>query len=159
MLKQLSIAFAAAASFALASCGQGDVLRADNAVVKISPVEGNPSVAYMDLHGGRVEVDLVSVTSDDVVRMEMHETTEEDGMAMMRPVKSINILPGAKVKMEPGGKHLMLWGVSEGAIKRGKLEFKLIYSNDDRILVDAIIEKPVAAGTETDEGAAEGNTE
>jgi periplasmic copper chaperone A len=157
MLKQISISFAAATTLLLASCGQGDVLRADNAVVKVSPVEGNPSVAYMDLHGGRVEVDLVSVTSDDVVRMEMHETTEEDGVAKMRPLKSINILPGAKVKMEPGGKHLMLWGVSKSAIERGKLEFKLIYSNDDRILIDAMIEKPTPAGTKTTE--AESGTE
>ncbi len=134
-------------------------MRADNAVVKISPVEGNPSVAYMDLHGGRVEVDLVSVTSDDVVRMEMHETTEEDGMAMMRPIKSVNILPGAKVKMEPGGKHLMLWGVSKGAIKRGTLEFKLIYSNDDRILIDATIEKPTPAATETSDTNTESDKE
>lgn len=159
MLKQLSISFAATAALMLASCGQGDVLRADNAVVKVSPVEGNPSVAYMDLHGGRIEVDLVSVTSDDVVRMEMHETTGDDGMAMMRPIKSINILPGAKIKMEPGGKHLMLWGVSPSAIKRGKLEFKLIYSNDDRILIDAVIEKPVPAGTETEDKDAEGSAE
>lgn len=151
MLKQISISFAAAATLVLAACGQGDILRADNAVVKVSPVEGNPSVAYMDLHGGRIEVDLVSVTSDDVVRMEMHETTEEDGVAKMRPLKSINILPGAKVKMEPGGKHLMLWGVSESAIERGKLEFKLIYSNDDRILIDAMIEKPTPAGTKSAE--------
>lgn len=151
MLKQISISFAAAATLVLAACGQGDILRADNAVVKVSPVEGNPSVAYMDLHGGRVEVDLVSVTSDDVIRMEMHETTEEDGVAQMRPLKSVNILPGAKVKMEPGGKHLMLWGVSESAIERGKLEFKLIYSNDDRILIDAMIEKPTPAGIKSAE--------
>ncbi len=159
MLKQLSIPFAATAALMLASCGQGDVLRADNAVVKVSPVEGNPSVAYMDLHGGRVEVDLVGVTSDDVVRLEMHETTEEDGMAMMKPMKSVNILPGAKVKMEPGGKHLMLWGVSETAIKRGSLQFKLIYSNDDRILIDARIEKPTPAGTETTEAGEESDAE
>ncbi|GAB5488037.1 MAG: hypothetical protein Pars2KO_16070 [Parasphingorhabdus sp.] len=134
-------------------------MRADNAVVKVSPVEGNPSVAYMDLHGGRIEVDLVGVTSDDVVRLEMHETTEEDGMAMMKPMKSVNILPGAKVKMEPGGKHLMLWGVSETAIKRGSLQFKLIYSNDDRILIDARIEKPTPAGTEATEAGEESDAE
>ena len=117
-MKHISLVFTIFASFLLASCGQGDILYADNARVKISPVEGNPSVGYMDLHGGRIEVDLVSVTSDDVIRMEMHETVEEDGVAMMRPVKSINILPGETVKMEPGGKHLMIWGVSESAIKK-----------------------------------------
>lgn len=153
-MRQISIVFTILASLLLASCGQGDVLRADNAVVKLSPVEGNPSVGYMDLHGGRVEVDLVGITSDDVLRLEMHETVEEDRIARMMPLKSVNILPGATVKMEPGGKHLMLWGVSESAVKKGLLQFTLIYSNDDRILINAAIEKPVAAGvsaTETDE--------
>jgi len=151
-MKYLSAAIAA---LLLMSCGQGDVLRADNARVKLSPVEGNPSVGYMDLHGGRIEVDLVSVTSDDVIRMEMHETVEEGGVSRMQPLKSINILPGAKVKMEPGGKHLMLWGVSESAIERGLMELKLIYSNDDRILIDAVIEKPTPAGVETAESETE----
>jgi len=159
MMKHLSIFFAVFASLIFTSCGQGDVLFADNAVVRISPVDGNPSVGYMDLHGGRIEVDLVGVTSDDVLRLEMHETVEEDGMARMKPLKKINILPGATVKLEPGGKHLMLWGVSEGAIKRGKMELILIYSNNDRILVDAIIEKPKPAGVDNSDTGTEGGSE
>ncbi|MEO9601294.1 copper chaperone PCu(A)C [Parasphingorhabdus sp.] len=132
---------AASISLVLASCGQGDILFADNAVINLSPVDGNPSAGYMDLHGGRVNVSLVGVTSDDVLRMEMHETTETNGMASMAKLKSIPVPAGKTVKLEPGGKHLMIWGVGEGAQKRGLLTMTLIYSNDDRIEINAAIKK------------------
>lgn len=132
---------AASASLLLASCGQGDILFADKAVVNLSPVEGNPSAGYMDLHGGRVDVELVGVTSDDVLRMEMHETTEKDGMMSMAQLKSIPVPAGKTVKMEPGGKHLMIWGVGDYSKQRGLLKMILIYSNDDRIEIDAVIKK------------------
>ena len=138
-MNKISIMLAASTSLLLASCGQGDILFADKAVVNLSPVEGNPSAGYMDLHGGRVDVELVGVTSDDVLRMEMHETTEENGMMSMAQLKSIPVPAGKKVKLEPGGKHLMIWGVGEGSKKRGLLTMTLIYSNDDRIEINAVV--------------------
>ena len=140
-MNKISIMLAASATFMLASCGQGDVLYADKAVVNLSPVDGNPSAGYMDLHGGRVDVELVGVTSDDVLRMEMHETTEEDGMMSMAKLKSIPVPAGKTVKLEPGGKHLMIWGIGNGSKKRGLLSMILIYSNDDRIEINAVIKK------------------
>ena len=140
-MNRISITLAASATFLLASCGQGDVLYADKAVVNLSPVEGNPSAGYMDLHGGRIDVKLVGVTADDVLRMEMHETVEKDGMASMVQLKSIPVPAGKTVKLEPGGKHLMIWGVGEGSINRGLMTMTLIYSNDDRIEINAVIKK------------------
>lgn len=140
-MNRISIMLAASASLLLASCGQGDILFADKAVVNLSPVEGNPSAGYMDLHGGRVDVELVGVTSDDVLRMEMHETTEKDGMMSMAQLESIPVPAGKTVKMEPGGKHLMIWGVGDYSKQRGLLKMILIYSNDDRIEIDAVIKK------------------
>ncbi len=140
-MNRFSTILAASASLIVASCGQGDILYADNAVVNLSPVEGNPSAGYMDLHGGRVDVALVDVVSDDVLRMEMHETVEENGMASMNMLKSIPVPAGETVKLEPGGKHLMIWGVGEGPKKRGLLTMTLIYSNNDRIEIDAVIRK------------------
>lgn len=140
-MNKISIMLAASASLLLASCGQGDILFADKAVVNLSPVEGNPSAGYMDLHGGRVDVELVGVTSDDVLRMEMHETIEKDGMMSMAQLESIPVPAGKTVKMEPGGKHLMIWGVGDYSKQRGLLKMILIYSNDDRIEIDAVIKK------------------
>lgn len=140
-MNKISFLLAASAAFLLASCGQGDFLHADKAVVNLSPVEGNPSAGYMNLHGGRVDVALVGVTSDDVLRMEMHETVQKDGMTSMAKLKSIPVPAGETVKLEPGGKHLMIWGVGEGSKQRGLLTMTLIFSNDDRIEINAVIKQ------------------
>ena len=141
-MHKIAMLLIASLSFSLASCGQGDFLHADKAVVNLSPVDDHPSAGYMNLHGGPVDVALGGVTSDDVLRMEMHETTESGGMASMDKLKEIPVPAGKTVKLEPGGKHLMIWGVGAGSKKRGLLKMTLIFSNDDRIEIDAVIKNP-----------------
>ena len=141
MTKHLSIFFAGLAAVFLTSCGQGDVLLVKDVVVNLSPVEGNPSAGYATVEGGPEDVSLVSVTADDVMRMEMHETVEENGMAMMKTLDKVPVPAGETVKFEPGGKHLMIWGVGGGSVAQGSLRMIFIFSNDDRIQVDATIKK------------------
>ncbi|MEW4466441.1 copper chaperone PCu(A)C [Parasphingorhabdus sp. JC815] len=148
MMKQFSIIFASLAALFLNACGQGDVLLVEEAVVNLSPVEGNPSAGYFTVRGGPEDVSLVGVTADDVLRLEMHETVEEDGVAKMRPVNNVPVPAGGTVKFEPGGKHLMIWGVGSGSIKRGTLRMIFIFSNDDRIQFDAVINKVGGAASE-----------
>lgn len=141
MTKYVSIFFAGLAAVFLASCGQGDVLLVKDVVVNLSPVDGNPSSGYATIEGGPEDVTLVSVTSDDVMRMEMHETVEEDGMAKMKTLEKALIPAGGTVKFEPGGKHLMIWGVGGGSVAQGTLKMLFIFSNDDRIEVNAVIKQ------------------
>lgn len=141
MTKQLSIIFASLAAVFLSSCGQGDVLYVNDVVVNLSPVDGNPSSGYAKIHGGTEDVTLISVTSDDVMRMEMHETVEEDGVAKMKNLEKTLIPAGGTVKFEPGGKHLMIWGIGGGSVAQGTLKMLFIFSNDDRIEVNAVIKK------------------
>ena len=56
---------------------------------------------------------------------------------------------GAKVVFAPGGKHLMLWGVNDTAISRGKMQLTFLLANGDRLLVDAVIRKPEGAAAPT----------
>lgn len=141
MRKFFSVFFGGAMLMFLAACGQGDILYVDEAVVNLSPVEGNPSSGYFDVHGGPENVELVGVTSDDVVRLELHETVEENGVSAMQPVKSVPIPAGKTVKFEPGGKHIMIWGIGNGSISRGYLKMIFIFSNDERIEFDAVVRK------------------
>lgn len=140
-MKYLSVFFIAVTSIFLTSCGQGDVLRVDEAVINLSPVDGNPASGYLTVHGGPNDVDLLSVTADDAIRVEMHETVEDNGMASMQMIKKVPIPAGDIVTFEPGGKHLMIWGVGGGSIHRGTLSLVFIFSNDDRIAFDAVIRK------------------
>lgn len=151
MTKHISIIFASIAALFLTACGQGDVLMVNEAVVNLSPVDGNPSSGYFTVHGGKEDVTLLAVTADDTMRMEMHETVEEDGVSKMQTLNKIAVPAGGTVKFEAGGKHLMIWGVGSGSLKRGTLRMIFIFSNNDRIQVDAVINKPGGAASANDD--------
>ena len=54
---------------------------------------------------------LVAVSMPGIRAIEIHETTEVDGMMRMRPLTELSLPAGATVTLSPGGRHLMLIGV------------------------------------------------
>lgn len=72
-------------------------------------------VAYLTIsNSGDVPITVQSARSPQFDRVEIHQTTVEDGVARMRPVADIRILPGESVRFEAGGRHLMLMGPRPG---------------------------------------------
>jgi copper(I)-binding protein len=126
----------------LAACDQAKPVYVDGAYVRLSPNPDNPSSAYLTIHGGSQPVTLRAVETDAAVRLEMHESMTHDGMATMAPLDTVDVPAGTKVEFKPGGKHIMLWQINQQAVAAGKVEFKLIFSNGDRLLVDAVIQGP-----------------
>jgi periplasmic copper chaperone A len=57
---------------------------------------------------GRKADRLMAITTPIAGKVEMHETRKVQGMLQMRAVMSIECLPGQRVKIEPGGLHVML---------------------------------------------------
>jgi copper(I)-binding protein len=66
-------------------------------------------VAYFFItnHGSAPDV-LIGASTPAAASVQMHQTTITEGMARMRPLTEIVIAPGATVRIEPGGIHLML---------------------------------------------------
>ncbi|MEQ8483900.1 MAG: molybdate ABC transporter substrate-binding protein [Pseudomonadales bacterium] len=78
------------------------------------PIPGqDKTVGYFNVtnQGGR-PVTLVGARADGVRAIEMHTTLHEDGMARMRRLPEVVVAPGETVAFEPGGRHLMLFGVA-----------------------------------------------
>lgn len=126
----------------LAACDRAKPVYVDGAYVRLSPNPDNPSAAYFTIHGGSAPVTLRAVETDAAVRLEMHESMTHDGMATMAPIETVDVPAGKKVEFKPGGKHVMLWQINQQAVAAGKVEFKLTFSNGDRLLVDAVIQGP-----------------
>ncbi len=125
-------------AFALLSACQPDpVLRVNDAVLILSPVDSNPSALYFTVYGGTQDVKLYSVTSSSVIRTEMHESgvDPKTGAMTMSAVKQVPIPAKGTVKFERGGKHVMAWGVNLRARRLGEMETEFLFSNGDRILV------------------------
>lgn len=136
--------FALAAPFALAGCGDPAPSYIDQAWVRLSPNKQTPSAGYFVAHGGDAGAQIRGVLTDYALKVEMHESMDDKGVARMRPVSSVDVPAKGEVAFAPGGKHLMIFGVNDTAISRGKMQFTFLMGNGDRLLVDAVIQKPGA---------------
>ena len=136
---------ALAAPLALAACGDPAPTYIDQAWIRLSPNKDRPSAGYFVAHGGDSATRLRGVLTDYALKVEMHESVEENGVMTMKPINSVDIPAKGTVTFAPGGKHLMLWGVNDTAISRGKMQLTFLLDNGDRLLVDAVIRKPEGA--------------
>lgn len=146
MVRKFSLVAAGLALAVLSACQPPAQLLVEKAYIQLSPVKDNPSALYFTVRGGPADTELRSVTSAYIQRLEMHETVEEDGMSMMKPITSVPVPTRSEVKFEPGGRHVMVWGLDNAALTAGKAEFEFSFSNGDRILADAVINTIKPAG-------------
>ena len=69
------------------------------------------SAGYFTLQNhGSSDIVITAIESPQFSRVEMHETVIEDDVSRMRGIDELRIVPGERVRFEPGGKHLMLIG-------------------------------------------------
>lgn len=144
MRKLLAILLSVAGAVTLAGC-EPKPLYVDQAYVRLSPNPDSPSAGYFTVHGGEQDVVLREVMSEAAVLVEMHDSVMKGGMMTMKPVDSVDVPAGGMVRFEPGGKHLMLWKINQGVADSGKIPLVFLFSNGDRILVDAAVQQPGAA--------------
>ncbi len=139
-----------AGTMMLAACADPPPLYVDQAYVRMSANVDAPSAGYFVVHGGAADVELRDVITDRALRVEMHESRMQDGQMRMAPLAKVPVAAGTDVAFAPGGRHLMLWGVNPGAVQQGKMPLTFLFSNGDRIIVDAVIQKAgTAAPAET----------
>lgn len=134
------------APLALTACGDPAPAYIDQAWVRLSPNKEAPSAGYFVAHGGDAGAQIRGVITDYALKVEMHESVDKDGVMSMKPVESVDVPAKGTVAFAPGGKHLMLWGVNDTAISRGKMQLTFLMGNGDRLLVDAVIRKSEGAG-------------
>lgn len=140
------------APFSLAACGDPAPSYVDQAWVRLSPNKDTPSAGYFVAHGGDAGAQIRGVITDYALKVEMHESVMKDGVMSMKPVESVDIPAKGEAAFAPGGKHLMIFGVNDTAISRGKMQLTFLMGNGDRLLVDAVIRKPDAAGAPAAKG-------
>src|SRR5262249_2454132 len=137
---------------ALTGCEKAP-LYVDQATIRLSPNPETPSAGYFTVHGGSDPVTLRDVTADAAVRVEMHDSVMKNGMMAMEKLDSVDVPAKGVLKFEPGGRHLMLWRVNPAVAATGKVTLTFIFSNGDRILVDAVVQKTGAPAAPKAEGA------
>ena len=118
---------------ALVACNQPPAAPLVATDLEITPAMPGKTMraAYLALTNNTNHAIRISrVSSDAFSLIELHETTIEDGVARMRPLDALLVPPGKTVRLQRGGKHLMLMRPS-GPADSMTLEF---YDGDDLLL-------------------------
>ncbi len=80
-----------------------------DAWVRATPPGADIAAAYMTLrNAGTTPITVTGVESPIAGHAMIHETKVEGGQSKMRPHEQLAIAPGATVKLQPGGLHVMM---------------------------------------------------
>ena len=133
-------------ALALAAClsgggggGGGGKLTVTDAWARTSTGMAMAGAAYLTITNGSDQADaLLSVTTPAAATPEIHQTTTDaSGMTGMHPVDRVDVAAGKTVKLEPGGYHIMLIGLT-GDLKAGTtIELTLKFEKAGEIKVTA----------------------
>jgi copper(I)-binding protein len=88
-------------------------LKVESAWIRTAPPAATTLAGYARLiNTGTGTLKITDTTSPSVQMAMLHETAIVNGVAQMRMLDSLSIPPGAQVVLAPGGKHLMLMGLT-----------------------------------------------
>ncbi|SEP90561.1 hypothetical protein SAMN04488038_102163 [Solimonas aquatica] len=90
-------------------------VRASEAWVRSTPPGASAGAAYVTLHNESSQPLLVTQVRSDVSGIaQLHEMSLDGGVMRMRHLSSgLRLKPGATVKLEPGGLHVMLMDLKQ----------------------------------------------
>jgi len=79
----------------------------------LPPTQAN-TAAYMVIeNNGAAAVTIVGASSELAGRVEIHTTREVDGLQRMVQLEQLELAPGQRLELAPGGTHLMLLGLEQ----------------------------------------------
>jgi periplasmic copper chaperone A len=152
MLRAALAALLLTAAPALADEGASHIEIHDPYAIQAVPTAPTGS-AYMLIHNHASTPDrLLSVASPSAERVEVHSSTEEDGVLRMGPVEEpVEIPAGGLVLLKRGGVHLMFMGLAEPWEDGAMVPVTLTFEEAGEVA----IEVPVDLDRLTEDGAAE----
>lgn len=119
-----------------------DGLRVTDAWTRPVMMENRPIAVYFTIHNDTNKDDkLIKAVSALATRIEFHTHTHENGVMRMMAVKNIAIAANSSVKVEPGGYHLMVYGLSMKFALGSSFPLVLDFANGARVPVTARVMK------------------
>ncbi|HEU0310410.1 MAG TPA: copper chaperone PCu(A)C [Sphingomicrobium sp.] len=123
----------------LVACGQDGKPQIELGDAWARPTRGDaPGAVYVTIENkGSTDDRLVGAMTDHAAMAMIHQTELSNGIARMRMAGEVNIPAGQRVRMVPGGTHIMLEGLRT-PLRPGdsfKLVLKFRASGDEKVTV------------------------
>jgi copper(I)-binding protein len=112
--------------------------------VRATPGGAKVAGGYMTIHNAGSEPDrLIGGSMPLAGRLELHEMRLEDGVMRMREIRGgLEIAPGQKVELKPGGYHVMFMDLNaplrQGETQKGQLRFEKAGTVEVEYKVEAV---------------------
>lgn len=114
-----------------------------DAFVRATPPGSTVSAAFMRLDNtGGEEITLTGVRADRTTTVELHTHGEQDGVMQMRRIDAIKIPGRNSHRLQPGGDHLMLIGLTQPLVEGESVELTLEFSFDEPVKVSVPVLSP-----------------
>jgi copper(I)-binding protein len=72
---------------------------------------------------------LISASSPRAARVEIHEMLMDGAVMQMRQVTALEVAPGERIELAPGGRHLMFIGVTQPFAEGEEIPVQLTFEN------------------------------
>lgn len=125
----------------------GAAVAVHDARVKLVPLPGRPSAGYFAVKGGAQADKLIGAASPAAERVEMHETLQINGVMRMTPVKEVAVPARQTILFQPGGRHLMIYGVKTQPKAGETIPLVLTFEKAGKVTVDAKVETLGSSGS------------
>ena len=104
--------------------------------------------AYLSVENtGATPDKLIRASTDIAATAELHTHIKDGEIMRMRAVQAIDIPPGQKIVLAPGGYHIMLLGLKKKLVEGERFPLTLEFEKAGKVVVDIAIDKP-GAGAE-----------
>lgn len=102
---------------------------------------------------------LVGGSAEISTRFEIHDMAVEDGIMKMRPAGPIEIAPGATLSLAPGGKHIMMVGLTQTPKEGDTIAGTLVFEKAGTVNVEFKVEALGASAPASAEASVSGHGE
>ena len=113
-------------------------LLVSDAYFRLTPPGRSMTAAYMQLknNSGQPQV-LTALRSNSAASIELHNHIHVNGMMKMRKVDALSIEDGETVQLQPGGYHLMIFGLQAGLGLDDTIAIELQLESGQSVIVNA----------------------
>jgi len=145
MSKYWLFALALSSPAALADDYQLKELVIDHPYARATPPGATTGGAYVTVRNKGATTDRLLAASTPAAKfVEIHEMSMDGGMMKMRAIPGIEIKPGARIELKPGGYHLMLLDLKEPLKSGAKIPLTLVFEKAGKVEVSAWVEDMTA---------------
>ncbi len=126
-----------------------EALELKNAWVRaLPPFQPNTSAYLTLINRGDVPVEIIGGSVDVAEKVEIHRTSEVDGLMRMEQLERLALVPGEQMELAPGGTHLMLLELASMPAPGDEIGLCLQLASGGEVCTVADVRKSAAANNQ-----------